>query len=110
MTIRSYLSGPSRYDGGRGADRFGGSYRSLYSLRSFALDRLMIDRGFVNGMAGEPGAAAIVHAIIHFGRALGLEVVPEGVETFAQGQALRLAGASHLQDADSSRPVSFAMR
>ncbi|MBA4049057.1 MAG: GGDEF domain-containing response regulator, partial [Sphingomonas sp.] len=39
------------------------------------------------------------------GRALGLGVIAEGVETDAQVQALRLAGASHLQGYFFSRPI-----
>ena len=43
-------------------------------------------------MGRERESAAIVHSIVHLGRALGLGVVAEGVETEAQVQALRLAG------------------
>ena len=50
-------------------------------------------------------ALGFVFSIIHLGRALGLGVVAEGVETLAQVQALRLAGASHLQGYFFSRPV-----
>ena len=49
---------------------------------------------------------ANIAPIIHLGRALGLEVIAEGVETEAQVQALRLAGASHLQGYFFSRPVA----
>ena len=57
-------------------------------------------------MGRERESAAIVHSIIHLGRALGLGVVAEGVETEAQAQALRVAGASHLQGFLFSRPVA----
>ncbi|MGP7796043.1 EAL domain-containing protein [Sphingomonas sp. CLY1604] len=87
-------------------DDFGTGYSSLYNIRKFALDSLKIDRSFIDGMGRERESAAIVHSIIHLGRALGLEVIAEGVETEAQVQALRLAGASHLQGYFFSRPVS----
>ncbi len=87
-------------------DDFGTGYSSLYNIRKFALDALKIDRSFIDGMGRERESAAIVHSIIHLGRALGLGVIAEGVETEAQVQALRLAGASHLQGYFFSRPVS----
>jgi diguanylate cyclase (GGDEF)-like protein len=86
-------------------DDFGTGYSSLYNIRKFALDVLKIDRSFIDGMGRERESAAIVHSIIHLGRALGLEVVAEGVETLAQVQALRLAGCSHLQGYYFARPV-----
>ena len=87
-------------------DDFGTGYSSLYNIRKFALDSLKIDRSFIDGMGRERESAAIVHSIIHLGRALGLEVIAEGVETQAQVQALRLAGASHMQGYFFSRPVA----
>ena len=86
-------------------DDFGTGYSSLYNIRKFALDSLKIDRSFIDGMGRERESAAIVHSIIHLGRALGLGVVAEGVETEAQAQALRVAGASHLQGFLFSCPV-----
>ena len=86
-------------------DDFGTGYSSLYNIRKFALDSLKIDRSFIDGMGRERESAAIVHSIIHLGRALGLGVIAEGVETEAQVQALRLAGASHLQGFYFSHPV-----
>lgn len=86
-------------------DDFGTGYSSLYNIRKFALDCLKIDKSFIDGMGRERESAAIVHSIIHLGRALGMEVVAEGVETEAQVQALRLAGCSHLQGYFLSRPV-----
>ncbi|RYY25607.1 MAG: GGDEF domain-containing response regulator [Sphingomonadales bacterium] len=86
-------------------DDFGTGYSSLYNIRRFALDCLKIDRSFVDGMGRERESAAIVHSIIHLGRALGMEVVAEGVETAAQLQALRVAGCSHLQGYYLARPM-----
>ena len=87
-------------------DDFGTGYSSLYNIRKFALDCLKIDRSFIDGMGRERESAAIVHSIIHLGRALGLGVIAEGVETAAQVQALRMAGASHLQGYYIARPVA----
>ena len=87
-------------------DDFGTGYSSLYNIRKFALDCLKIDRSFIDGMGRERESAAIVQSIIHLGRALGLGVVAEGVETEAQLQALRVAGCSHMQGYLLSRPVA----
>jgi diguanylate cyclase (GGDEF)-like protein len=87
-------------------DDFGTGYSSLYNIRKFALDCLKIDRSFVDGMGRERESSAIVHSIIHLGRALGMEVVAEGVETEAQLQALRAAGCSHLQGYYLARPMA----
>ena len=87
-------------------DDFGTGYSSLYNIRKFALDSLKIDRSFIDGMGRERESAAIVHSIIHLGRALGLGVIAEGVETEAQVALLRAAGASHLQGYFFSRPVA----
>ena len=89
-------------------DDFGTGYSSLYNIRKFALDCLKIDKSFIDGMGREKESAAIVQSIVHLGRALGLGVVAEGVETEAQVQALRLAGASHMQGYYFSRPVPAA--
>lgn len=86
-------------------DDFGTGYSSLYNIRKFALDCLKIDSSFIEGMGRERESAAIVHSIIHLGRALGLEIVAEGVESEAQVQALRVAGCSHLQGHYLSMPV-----
>ncbi len=59
-------------------DDYGTGYSSLYNIRKFALDCLKIDRSFIDGMGKERESAAIVHSIIHLGRALGLEVVRRG--------------------------------
>ncbi|WP_448661659.1 EAL domain-containing protein [Sphingomonas sp. CJ20] len=88
-------------------DDFGTGYSSLYNIRRFALDCLKIDRSFVDGMGRERESAAIVHSIIHLGRALGMEVVAEGVETLTQLQELRLAGCSHMQGYFLSRPIDY---
>ncbi|UZK69481.1 EAL domain-containing protein [Sphingomonas sp. S1-29] len=86
-------------------DDFGTGYSSLYNIRRFSLDCLKIDKSFIDGIGRERESAAIVQSIIHLARALGLEVVAEGVETPAQVQALRIAGCSHLQGYHLSRPL-----
>jgi EAL domain-containing protein (putative c-di-GMP-specific phosphodiesterase class I) len=65
-------------------DDFGTGYSSLAYLRQFPVDVLKIDRSFVSGIADTSEAAAVVHAMVQLGKALGLETVAEGVENDGQ--------------------------
>ena len=78
-------------------DDFGTGYSSMFNLKSFSIDCIKIDRSFVEGMGMDNQSAAIVNAISHLARGLGLKIVAEGVETETQCQALRLIGCSHMQ-------------
>lgn len=78
-------------------DDFGTGQSSLHTLRSFAVDVLKIDGAFVRGMEDDPQLAELVTVILELGRALGLEVVAECVETAAQEHLLRAMGCANVQ-------------
>ena len=78
-------------------DDFGTGYTSLRHLKSLPLDRLKIDRSFVEDLPADAGAAAITTAIIQMGRGLGLQVVAEGVQTQAQRKYLLAQGCDVQQ-------------
>jgi diguanylate cyclase (GGDEF)-like protein len=78
-------------------DDFGTGYSSLFHLRNFKVDRLKIDRSFVEAMGTDSDSAAIVKALIGLGEGLGLEVTAEGVETMEQGLMLEMQGCHHAQ-------------
>jgi diguanylate cyclase (GGDEF)-like protein len=78
-------------------DDFGSGYSSLAYLQRFPFDMLKIDRGFVTPLGRSENSGVIVQAIVALGRALGLSVLVEGVETEEQRVLLRLAGCDEMQ-------------
>jgi EAL domain-containing protein (putative c-di-GMP-specific phosphodiesterase class I) len=85
-------------------DDFGVGYSSLSHLRLFPFDKLKIDRAFVTGCAETRQSATLVHAVVSIGRALGMKVVAEGVETEAQRKFLKVAGVHAMQGYLFARP------
>jgi diguanylate cyclase (GGDEF)-like protein len=86
-------------------DDFGTGYSSLSYLRDFEVDRIKIDRSFVQGLGQTLDAEAIVTAVVTLGHAMGLQVTAEGVETADQEDFLRSAGCNVLQGFLFSRAV-----
>ena len=78
-------------------DDFGTGYSSLYHLRAFKLDKIKIDRSFVETMTSDPESAAIVRALVGLGAGLSLDVIAEGVETREQEDALIAQGCARGQ-------------
>ncbi len=73
-------------------DDFGTGYSSLAYLRQLPLDTIKIDRSFVTDLdLGDPNVG-IVSAVVSLAHGLGITVVAEGIETFAQAQRLRDLG------------------
>ncbi|MGO9399767.1 MAG: EAL domain-containing protein [Xanthobacteraceae bacterium] len=87
-------------------DDFGTGYSSLYHLRNFKIDKIKIDRSFVDNMEQKPDAFALVRALLGFGRGLGLTVTAEGVEKPAQALALQQEGCQQAQGYLYSRAMS----
>ncbi len=87
-------------------DDFGTSYSSLIYLRRFAFDKIKIDRSFLASLEGTGENAIIVHSVVHLGRALGLTVTAEGVETREQHRFLQAVGAHELQGFLFAKPLT----
>lgn len=86
-------------------DDFGTGYSSLSSLQQFPLQRIKIDRAFVQGVAHNSNDRSLVRTIIAMGASLGLDMVAEGVETVAQMEVLGMLGCTKAQGYLISRPI-----
>ncbi len=86
-------------------DDFGTGYSSMSYLRRFPIDKLKIDRVFINEMVNRAEDASIVRAIVSLAHSLKLKVVAEGVETPAQLEFLQNCGCDEYQGFHFSRPL-----
>lgn len=86
-------------------DDFGTGYSSFAYLRRFPIDIIKIDKSFVDGVANEPTASALVDAMIRIGKTLRLETVAEGVERTEQADCLRTLNCDIGQGYLFSRPL-----
>jgi len=86
-------------------DDFGMGYSMLGRLQKFPIDRLKIDRSFVQEIVSAHDEAPIVAAMIALSRSLHMECVAEGVETLEQMTFLRYNGCDTAQGYLFSHPV-----
>ena len=87
-------------------DDFGTGYSSLAYLKDLPLDELKIDRSFVQDMAEDAGARAIVRAVIDLAHDLGLQAIAEGVEDRATREVLASLGCDVAQGYYFSPPLT----
>jgi diguanylate cyclase (GGDEF)-like protein len=92
---------------GISVDDFGTGYSSLAYLKRLPIDRLKIDRSFVQDLGHDADDAAICASIIGLGHLMDLRVVAEGVETEQQAAWLRERDCDELQGFLLARPASF---
>jgi len=78
-------------------DDFGTGYASLAALKRFPADILKVDRAFVMGLGTDSADEAIVTAVVTLARALGLDVVAEGVERPDQRDTVARLGCDVAQ-------------
>jgi len=90
---------------GLSVDDYGTGFSSLRQLTRVPFTELKIDQGFVTGCAANPASCAIVESSIQMARRLEIKSVAEGVETQADGDALKLAGCDVAQGYFIARPM-----
>jgi diguanylate cyclase (GGDEF)-like protein len=89
-------------------DDFGTGYSSLGYLQSFPFHKIKIDRCFISKLSEDSSSLAILRAICGLGRALGLSITAEGVETDEQLALIQNEGCTEMQGYLFSRPKSAA--
>jgi EAL domain-containing protein (putative c-di-GMP-specific phosphodiesterase class I) len=78
-------------------DDFGTGYCGLNYLGSLPVDRLKLDRSFVERMMFEKKTAAIVRSVFALGKELEISVMAEGIETEQQCEMLAVLGCMEVQ-------------
>ncbi len=97
-------------------DDFGTGYSSLSYLQKLPVHEVKIDKAFVQAMATDRGADAIVRSVLDLARNLDLAVVAEGVEDEDAYHRLRALGCDEAQGYFFARPMAaheaeaFALR
>ncbi|MEP1934634.1 MAG: EAL domain-containing protein [Roseibium sp.] len=86
-------------------DDFGTGYSSLSTLSAFPLNKLKIDRSFVQNMENSTSGIGVARAIIALGQELEMRVIAEGVETENQLEQLKALNCNDVQGFLTGRPM-----
>lgn len=87
-------------------DDFGTGYSSLNYLKRLPLNKLKIDKSFIDELTSDAHSKAIVNTIVSLAQNLNMSVIAEGVETQEQLTALRSLGDIEIQGYFYSKPLS----
>lgn len=86
-------------------DDFGTGYSSLNYLMRLPIDKLKIDRSFIENLDKDARGKAIVSAIIAMAHSLDLEVIAEGIEEVSHIELLRKMQCDIIQGYYVARPM-----
>ena len=86
-------------------DDFGTGYSSLSYLHELPFDKVKIDRQFIKDVHDTESSRAIVQSVGHIARAMGMQVVAEGIEIEAQAKGALAAGCALGQGYLFARPM-----
>jgi diguanylate cyclase (GGDEF)-like protein/PAS domain S-box-containing protein len=89
-------------------DDFGTGYSSLEYLKKFPIDKLKIDKSFVDSVIQNSDDASIVNAIIALGHSMKMQIIAEGVETKEQALFLQEHQCDYGQGYFYSKPIPAA--
>ncbi len=102
------LNDLAAYGVGIHIDDFGTGYSSLSYLAQLPVQTLKIDQAFIARLTDPDANTKVVEAIVAMGKAMGLEVVAEGVETDQQYAIVRRLGCDLAQGYFIARPMPAA--
>jgi diguanylate cyclase (GGDEF)-like protein len=85
-------------------DDFGTGYSSLNCLRRFGIDKIKLDRSFIDSAARDQ-SIAMVRAAVTLGHAMDLEVVAEGIASEEEEQIALEAGCDGVQGYFYAHPM-----
>ncbi len=88
-------------------DDFGTGYSSLSHLHQFNFDKIKLDRSFVQSFGERRESTAVVNAVAHLARDLGILMTAEGVETAEHMQSMRDIGCNQVQGYLLGRPQAM---
>jgi len=86
-------------------DDFGTGYSSLAYLHNFPVQRIKIDKAFVDDIGTDDNPGVIARAVTTLGHSFSMEITAEGVETEDQFSFLRSLGCDEIQGYFFSRPL-----
>ena len=86
-------------------DDFGNGYSSLSYVRNLPVQTIKIDRSFIAALCDTSEDEAIIGLVADLGKALGICVVAEGVETVRQLEDVRRLGCGRVQGFHFGRPL-----
>ncbi len=86
-------------------DDFGTGYSSLSYLKDFPIQRIKIDKAFIDDIGSDENPGAIARAVTTMGHSFGMEITAEGVETEDQLTFLRSLGCDEIQGYYFTRPL-----
>jgi EAL domain-containing protein (putative c-di-GMP-specific phosphodiesterase class I) len=89
-------------------DDFGTGYSSLSYIKHLNVDRIKIDKSFIDDIEFNKEARSIVRAIIKMGHSLGMKVLAEGIETPNQLDILKALECDEGQGYLFSKPLDAA--
>ena len=89
-------------------DDFGAGFCNFRYLKLLPLDYLKLDRSMVDGITADPRDLAVLRAIVAMAKALGLEVIAEGVESAGQRDLLAEEGCDFFQGFLKAQPMAAA--